>query len=62
MIPAPESVSEYDSSPSSTPDYDTDSYALESLVSIPSLVLIPRVESIPPILRETYAVVGIDII
>ena len=39
VIPAPESELEYDSRPSFTPDSGTGSFALESLVPAPSVVL-----------------------
>ena len=54
MIPAPESELEYDSRPFSTPDSGPGSFALESLVPVPSLVPAPRVNYAQINLYETH--------
>ena len=53
VIPAPESELEYDSRPFSTPDSGPGSFALESLVPVPSLVPAPWVNYAQINLYET---------
>ena len=52
VIPAPESESEYDSKPSSTPDSGTGSFTLEPLVPASSQVPVPWVDYAAIIVSE----------
>ena len=62
VIPAPESELEYDSRPFSTPDSGPGSFALESLVPVPSLVPAPWVNYAQINLYETLYETHINVL